>query len=132
MRPESNAALNFLIGDFMTCQCTFAKYCDHHGRSFCNSSAVCYQASVVKPHKTTGMSDYDPLCIKSDVCNMAICDGAMHRKHAVRKSTVLVQRSDSDYAAALRIIQSFHRSSSDKPGVTLFEFEQWLLQSADL
>jgi hypothetical protein len=37
----------------------------------------------------------DPLCIKEDVCDMAVCDGALHCNHAVLKSAVLTQRSDN-------------------------------------
>lgn len=35
----------------------------------------------------------DPLCIKEDVCDMAVCNGAMHCSHAVRKSAVLAQQT---------------------------------------
>jgi hypothetical protein len=35
----------------------------------------------------------DPLCIKEDVCDMAVCDGVSSCSHAVLKTAVLVQQS---------------------------------------
>jgi hypothetical protein len=38
----------------------------------------------------------DQLCIKEDVCDMAVCDGVSNCRHAVLKTSVLVQRSNNN------------------------------------
>ena len=43
----------------------------------------------------------DPLCIKEDVCDMAVCDGALHCGHAVLKSSVLVQQPNNNASPKL-------------------------------
>ena len=45
----------------------------------------------------------DLLCIKEDVCDMAVCDGVSSCSHAVLKTAVLAQQTtNNDYTAALR------------------------------
>ncbi|HSV49375.1 MAG TPA: hypothetical protein VLH35_03585 [Candidatus Acidoferrales bacterium] len=43
----------------------------------------------------------DPLCVKEDVCDMAVCDGVSGRSHAVLKSAVLVQQSTNKQSIKL-------------------------------
>lgn len=51
----------------MACRCSASNYCDHYGRSFCNTSAICYQPPVVKSHKC---SDVDAGRKKMKTINM--------------------------------------------------------------
>jgi len=37
----------------------------------------------------------DPLCIKEDVCDMAVCDGVSSCSHAVLKTAVLAQQTNN-------------------------------------
>ena len=41
----------------------------------------------------------DPLCIKEDVCDMAVCDGVSSCSHAVLKSAVLAQQTNNKASA---------------------------------
>lgn len=43
----------------------------------------------------------DPLCIKEDVCDMAVCDGVSSCSHAVLKSAVLAQQSTNKQSIKL-------------------------------
>jgi hypothetical protein len=43
----------------------------------------------------------DPLCIKEDVCDMAVCDGVSSCSHAVLKTAVLVQQSTNKQSIKL-------------------------------
>ena len=38
----------------------------------------------------------DPLCIKEDVCDMAVCDGVSSCSHAVLKTAVLAQQANNN------------------------------------
>ena len=42
------------------------------------------------------MNPYDNLCIKSDVCDMAVCDGVFNCQHAVQKAAVLAQQTTNN------------------------------------
>jgi len=43
----------------------------------------------------------DPLCIKEDVCDMAVCDGVSSCSHAVLKTAVLVQQTTNTASTPL-------------------------------
>jgi len=43
----------------------------------------------------------DPLCIKEDVCDMAVCDGVSSCSHAVLKTAVLAQQTTNKQSAPL-------------------------------
>ena len=64
---------------------------------------------------------FDPLCIKSDVCDMAVCDWALHCSHAVRKSE-LAQRSDNISRDAIALCKEL--STFDKRDMP----EKWYWQ----
>ena len=52
----------------------------------------------------------DALCIKEDVCEMAVCDGIASCSHAVLKTAVLAQQTNnSQSASALEICVDFMR-----------------------
>jgi len=63
----------------------------------------------------------DPLCIKEDVCDMAVCDGVADCSHAVLKTAVLAQQTNnSDYTAALfETIVKMSPSYIDNDGETV-------------
>ena len=44
----------------------------------------------------------DPLCIKEDVCDMAVCDGVSSCSHAVLKTAVLAQQTNNRQSMPLR------------------------------
>jgi hypothetical protein len=50
----------------------------------------------------------DLLCIKEDVCDMAVCDGVSSCSHAVLKSAVLTQQTtNSRYELALLVYHEY-------------------------
>jgi hypothetical protein len=46
----------------------------------------------------------DPLCIKEDVCDMAVCDGVSSCSHAVLKTAVLAQQSTNKQSGAIKLV----------------------------
>jgi hypothetical protein len=69
----------------------------------------------------------DQLCIKEDVCDMAVCDGVSICSHAVLKSTVLVQQSTNrDYTkCADEVLKVINYSSSSVHGRKIIEIIKW-------
>jgi hypothetical protein len=47
----------------------------------------------------------DKLCIKEDVCDMAVCDGVSSCSHAVLKSAVLAQQTNNTGSPKLPSIE---------------------------
>ena len=62
----------------------------------------------------------DPLCIKEDVCDMAVCDGVSSCSHAVLKTAVLAQQTINNLKAEIAaLVNELNTGINNTPAINL-------------